>query len=502
MQKVIIIGAGFSSLSTACYLAKEGYQVTVFEKQNYVGGRARQLKKEGFTFDMGPTFYWMPDVFDAFFEDFGRSTNDFYELNKLATAYRVIFENEEVIDIEDHLDKIAQKFEEIEKGSGAKLKKFIAKAKENYELAIQDLVYQPGENLFEIINGKTATKLPLFIQTIAKQVSQVVQDEKLRMILQFPILFLGATPKTTPSFYNFMNYADFGLGTWYPEGGMYEVAQGMYRLAKDLNVKFILNAQVNQILEKKGKAIGISLKDESVFYADIIISGADYHFTEQIIPKKFRQYSDAYWRNKTFAPSALLFYVGFKAKLPNLEHHTLFFDTDFDEHIQSIYGNPSWPKSPLFYASFPSISDSTVAPEGNEAGIFLIPLATHLDGDDESTRKTYLHKILARLSKQVGRDLKEEILFYESFCVKEFKEEYSSYGGNAYGLANTLMQTHILRPKLKSKKLKNLFFTGQLTVPGPGVPPAIISGKVVASLVQKYHPNITNHKIENHERTV
>lgn len=484
-HKVVIIGSGFSSLSASCYLANHGFDVTILEKNKTVGGRARQLKKDGFVFDIGPTFYWMPDVFEKFFNDFNASTSDYYTLNKLNPAYQIYFGEKDSISISDNLEDIKQTFETIEKGSGKKLQKFINKAQINYDIAIRDLVYKPGEHIFEIINSKTLLKLYEFALSIKNQVSGYVKNKKLQKILEFPVLFLGAKPSNTPSFYNFMNYADFKLGTWYPEGGMYEVVKAMTTLAKSLGVTIITNSNVEEIVLKDKKAIGV--KTSYGFYScDILLSGADYYHTESLLPKVLRQYSENYWNKKIFAPSALLFYVGFNKKLKNVSHHTLFFDTDFEEHAKTIYDTKEWAEKPLFYASFPSITDTSSAPINNEAGIFLIPIAPDII-DTPEIREHYFNQLINRIETITGESIIENILFKESYCVKNFKEDYNSFKGNAYGLANTLMQTHVLRPKLKSKKVNNLYFCGQLTIPGPGVPPSIISGKIVSDLIIKYH---------------
>jgi phytoene desaturase len=307
------------------------------------------------------------------------------------------------------------------------------------------------------------------------------------MILEFPVLFLGAKPDKTPSFYSFMNYADFGLGTFHPIGGMYQVILAMESLAKSLGVKIKTNKPINKIIVKDNKTIGLISKDK-IYDSDIILSGADYHHTETLLDHRYRQYSESYWDKKVFAPSSLIFYVGFDKKIKNVNHHTLFFDVDFNIHAKDIYDAPKWPENPLFYASFPSITDANLAPEGKETAIFLIPLAPGLE-DNEALREVYFEKIITRFETLTNQDVANNILFKESFCVNDFVNEYNSYKGNAYGMANTLMQTAFLRPKLKSKKVDNLFFTGQLTVPGPGVPPSLISGKLAAELIKKYHAN-------------
>ena len=483
MRDIIIIGSGFSSLSSACHLAKAGYKVTILEKNATVGGRARKFEKDGFKFDMGPTWYWMPDVFEKFFKDFDKKPSDYYELERLKPAYQVYFGKNDSITIPGTLNEIYDVFEKEEKGSSKHLKSFLDSAKFNYEVAINDLVYKPGESISELINFTTLTKANQFFTSISKTVRKNIKSTKLQQILEFPVLFLGAKPSNTPSFYNFMNYADFGLGTWHPKGGMFEVVNGFVKLAKDLGVEILTNQNVEEIVVEAGKIKGVV--SNGVFMESFsVISGADYHHTETLLAKNYRMYSEKYWEKKTFAPSALLFYVGFDTKIKNVAHHTLFFDTSFDVHAQDIYDNPKWPKDPLFYASFSSITDDSFAPDSKEAATFLIPLAPGLD-DIPEVREEYFVKIMERLEDLTGQNLKDKVLFKESYCVNDFVNDYNSYKGNAYGLANTLFQTAFLRPKIRSKKVNNLFFTGQLTVPGPGVPPAIISGKIVSDMVIK-----------------
>ena len=483
-QSISILGSGFSSLSAACYLSKEGYQVTVYEKNNSLGGRAQQLHHDGFTFDMGPTWYWMPDVFEKFFSDFNKKPSDYYDLQKLSPGYQVYFGANDSVSISDDIDKIFELFEFEEKGSSIHLAEFLKQAENNYNVAVKDLVYQPGVSPLELITPKTVTKLNQLFFSIRRQVKKKFSNPRLTKILEFPVLFLGAKPEDTPAMYNFMNWADFGLGTWHPKGGMFEVVKAMTQLAEELGVKFRSNAAVQKIeIDNKGLATSLVVNDQTI-PTDIVLSGADYHHTEKLVGPKFRQYSDTYWAKKKFAPSSLLFYVGFDKKVKNLSHHTLFFDTEFDSHASYIYDTPDWPKEPLFYASFPSITDSSFAPTGKEAATFLIPIAIGLE-DDEKIRAKYFDIIMERLERLTDQKLKDSILFVKSYCVNDFINDYNSYKGNAYGLANTLMQTAFLRPKIKSSKVSNLFFTGQLTVPGPGVPPSLISGKIAAESINK-----------------
>lgn len=483
MSKTIsIIGSGFSSLSAACYLAKAGYDVSVFEKNDSVGGRARQLIKDGFTFDIGPSWYWMPDIFEKFFNDFNKSTSDYYELDKLSPAYKIFF-SDEVITIGDHMDQICEEFERIESGSSKPLRKFIAQAQDHYDIAINKVVLKPGISPFELVTKDTVTRVDRFFKTISSEVRKNFKNPKLVSTLEFPVLFLGAKPNQTPSFYSFMNFADFGLGTWHPKGGMYEIIKAMKSLAESLGVKIYTNSNVEKINVENGKTTGITVNG-NLIVTNVVLSGADYHHSETLLDKNYRQYSEAYWDKRTFAPSSLLFYVGFNKKLNNIEHHNLFFDTDFENHAEDIYDDPKWPENPLFYVNFPSVTDESMAPEGCETGFFLIPIAPGLE-DTPELRQQYFDIIINRFENLTHQDVKDSILFKESFCVNDFISEYNSYKGNAYGMANTLRQTAFLRPKLKSKKVDGLYFTGQLTVPGPGVPPSLISGKLVSELILK-----------------
>ena len=481
-KSCVIIGSGFSSLSAACYLAKNGWNVSIFEKNESVGGRASQFVKDGFTFDMGPSWYWMPDIFDKFFADFNKQTSDYYQLDKLSPAYKIFF-SDDIITIGDSMSKICDEFERIEPGSSKALKKFIDKAQENYDIAINKVVLRPGLSPLELVTKETILKIDQFFKTISSQVRKSFKNPKLVSTLEFPVLFLGAKPSNTPSFYNFMNFADFGLGTWHPKGGMYEVIKAMKNLAEELGVVIHTNATVEQIQVTNGKATGIICKGK-VHHADKVLSGADYQHSESLLEDKYQQYSKTYWEKKVFAPSSLLFYIGFNTKLKNVEHHNLFFDTDFELHAKEIYDKPQWPTNPLFYANFPSVTDGSMAPKGCETGFFLVPIATDLE-DTEALRNQYFDLIMDRFEKRTGQDIRNNIIFKETFCVNDFIDRYNSYKGNAYGMANTLTQTAFLRPNLRSKKVGDLYFTGQLTVPGPGVPPALISGKLVSELIIK-----------------
>ncbi|MBS4065704.1 MAG: phytoene desaturase [Chitinophagaceae bacterium] len=490
MPKAIVIGSGFAGLSVASFLAKEGWNVEVLEKHELPGGRARKMKAAGFTFDMGPSWYWMPDVFERYFEQFGKKVSDYYQLHRLDPSYRVYFKNE-VLDVSANYEDLKRSFEELEPGSGKQLDKFLEEAAYKYKVGINKLVFKPGLSLTEFMDAdllKGLLKLDVFT-SMSKHVRRFFKDERLIELMEFPVLFLGALPQNIPALYSLMNFADVKLGTWFPQGGMYSIVDAMYRLAKELKVEFRFQQNVSEIHVDNGKATGVTANGD--FYdADVVISSADYHHTEtKLLPLQYRTYNDAYWNTRVMAPSCLLYYVGINKKLTNLPHHSLFFDTDFKKHGQEIYTNPQWPSNPLFYVSITTVTDDSGAPPNCENLFFLIPVAADLEGDSEEIREQYFQMIVKRFEERTGQTITNHIVFQKSFSVTDFKEDYNSFRGNAYGLANTLLQTANLKPSCKSGKVNNLYFTGQLTVPGPGVPPSLISGEVVAGLVRKEFKN-------------
>jgi len=484
-KKVTILGAGISSLSSAAFLAKAGYEVTILEKNPTIGGRARQFSTDGFVFDMGPSWYWMPDVFERFYNQFGYKASDFYELKRLDPSYRVYWQDHSHTDVPANMSEIEAWFESLEPGSSKKLQQFLKEAKYKYEVGMNDLVHKPSLSVLEfadmrILKGLFSMHL---LSSFSKYIRKYFKHPKILSLLEFPVLFLGAMPNETPALYSLMNYADISLGTWYPMGGMHKFIEAFEKIAVEQGVKIKTSHEVTGFKIENGKAIA-AITNQGEFESDIFISGADYQHTDSKLLNGSANYTDKYWENRTMAPSCLLFYVGINKRVSNLQHHNLFFDESLAEHGKEIYKDPKWPTAPLFYLSAPSITDPSVAPEGSENLFFLIPIAPNLK-DDEETREKYFDILLERLKIITGNDIKENIVYKRSFCITDFKNDYHAFKGNAYGLANTLKQTALLKPQLKNKKLSNFYYTGQLTVPGPGVPPSIISGEVVAKEIMK-----------------
>ncbi|MBC3538654.1 phytoene desaturase family protein [Rufibacter sediminis] len=485
-KKVVVIGAGFAGLASAASMAQAGYDVTLLEKNDVAGGRARVFKADGFTFDMGPSWYWMPDVFEQFFQKFGKTTTDYYHLERLDPSYQVLYGEQDTMELPAGMPQLEALFESLEPGSAEKLRAFLKQAAYKYEVGINNLVYKPSRSLTEFLDVKLLVdvlRLDVF-QSMHKHVRKYFKHPRLIQLMEFPILFLGALPQNTPALYSLMNYADMALGTWYPMGGMHKIVEGMVALAQEQGVKIRLGEEV-QRLEFDHDTITRVITAKGQYEAEVVIGGSDYHHLEtKLLPQEFQSYTPKYWDSRVMAPSSLIFYLGVDKPLKGLRHHNLFFDEDFGPHAHEIYTQPAWPKKPLFYVSVPSKTDASVAPAGNENLFILIPVAPDLQ-DTEAVREHYYHLVMDRLERITGQEIRSQVIYKRSYAHQDFIQDYHAFKGNAYGLANTLLQTAVLKPSLKSKKVRNLFYTGQLTVPGPGVPPSLISGQVVAAEVIK-----------------
>jgi phytoene desaturase len=486
-KKVVVIGSGFAGLSAACNLAAEGFSVTVLEKNTGPGGRARQFEQDGFVFDMGPSWYWMPDVFEQFFARFGKKVSDYYELVRLNPSYAVVFGPDDVMNVPAGTAALCDMFEQYEPGSAAKLRHFLDEAEYKYRVGMTDFVHKPSHNILEFADTRLLSslfRLQMFT-SVSKSVRRLFKNRRLVELLEFPVLFLGATPQKTPAMYSLMNYADMALGTWYPMGGMHKIVEGMTALALELGVHIEYRKEVTRIEAPNGHATWVHTSDGAKYAADAVVGSADYHHIEtKLLAQKQRNYSDRYWNRRVMAPSSLLYYLGVDRRVDRLLHHNLFFDADFGRHAHEIYEAPRWPDNPLFYVSAPSKTDPTVAPAGCENLFLLIPVAPGLE-DTPEVRERYYHMIMDRLEAYVGHPVRPHVTYQRSFAHADFVRDYHAFKGNAYGLANTLLQTAFLKPKMRSRRIDNLFYTGQLTVPGPGVPPSLISGQVVAKEITK-----------------
>lgn len=486
MADVIVVGAGFSGLAAAAHLGKKGHRVKVVEKHEGAGGRARVWEEEGYRFDMGPSWYWMPDLFERFFQGFDYKVSDLYALKRLDPSYRVIWPEGDGWDVPAGVEGLRAFFEGHQAGAGAALERFLAETGYIYKAAYEDYLFRPSLSFFEFVDPRLVKELfrLRMLRSMAAYGRSFFEHPRLARLVEWPVLFLGASAKETSAMYSLMSYADMALGTWYPMGGMGEIIKAMVKVAEDQGVEFEYGAEVEEILVEGGRARGVRVNGEEM-RGDAVLASADYHHVEsKLLAPEHRQYDEKYWAKRVMSPSSLLFYLGVNGDVGSLRHHTLFFDEDLDVHMDAVYARKRWPKAPLFYACAPSVTDPTVAPAGKSALFLLIPLAAGLE-DSEAERERLYEQVMARLDAEAGRKISADVEVKRAYAMRDFEQDYGAFKGNAYGMANTLRQTGPLKPKLRSEKVKGLYFAGQLTVPGPGMPPSLVSGELSAGVLDK-----------------
>jgi len=484
-RSVAVVGSGFGGLSTACYLADAGADVTVVEKNDQLGGRASVLERDGFRFDMGPSWYLMPDVFERFFGHFDRAPGDYYDLEHLDPHYKIFFKDGDEVTVTADREATKAAFEAYETGAGDALDAYLAEAEETYDIGMEHFVYEDRPRFRDYVDLDVVRHARglTFLGSMQGHVEDYFDHPKLQQIMQYTLVFLGGSPSNTPALYNLMSHVDFNLGVHYPEGGMGGVVDGIAELGSELGVEYRTGSEVAAILGAAGD-FRVEMADGEFLRADLVVSDADYAHTEQeLLPPQSRQYDADYWNSRTYAPSAFLLYLGVEGDVEPLEHHTLVLPTEWDDHFEQIFDDPAWPDDPAYYLCVPSKTDDTVAPEGHSNLFALVPIAPGLD-DDEATRERYRDLVLDDIAANAGVDLRDRIVVEERFCVSEFAERYNATGGTALGLAHTLRQTGPLRPGHRSSEVPGLYFTGGFTTPGIGVPMCLIGGQHAADAVR------------------
>ncbi len=481
----MVIGAGFGGLAAAAYLARDGYDVTVLEKNAQPGGRALVHKTKGFTFDLGPSWYMMPDVFDDFFAAFGKKTGDYYKLVQLDPSYRV-FSSGNVFDVHSLANGGLDVFEKIEPGSAKKVAKLLKKTKKEYELVRGSLLDNTYENPLKVVNSASLQMAsnPLLLASYHRRIKRTVSHPDLQKILEFMVVFMGGSPKNIPAMYTLLTHTDFGLGIWYPLGGFGAVVDGFETLGRELGVTYRYNAEVTSIEATSGKVQAVHVGKERIV-CDAVIANADYHHIDtKLLPTQYRSHSDKYWDSRVMSPSGVLLHLGINKRVKKLLHHTMFFDADWDAHFRQVFDTHEWSEKPLFYVGTPSKSDPRVAPKGCENIFILAPMS----GGVAPTKKqidALVDSLIDRLESELGEKLRDNIVVKEIRSEQYFEDALNAYKGNAFGLAHTLKQSAMLRPSLKSKKLSNLAYAGQYTNPGTGVPMVVLSGKLAAQITAK-----------------
>jgi len=487
-KSAIIIGAGIGGLATACMLGKKGYAVTLIEKNSMVGGRARVYEEQGFTFDMGPSWYMMPDIFEHFFKLMGEDIKEHLTLKRLSPSYRIFLKSEKKhYDFYSDLEKTIETFESIEPGSGEVLRAYMVTTKRQYEIARDEFMFKNYDSIFDFFNKRVMTegrKLPLFSK-VEKIINGKFKSEILRKAMQYQTVLLGTSPGDAPGIYSMMNYVDFVEGVWYPEGGIYKVIEALEKIAVKNGVTVRVNSPVDRIIVEDGVAVGVRLADGTELRADMVISNADIVHTDQhLLDPRYRQKSPSYWNARLMAPSAFILYLGVDGQIPSLQHHNLLFSEKWEENFKQIFRKPEWPTDPSLYVCVPSKTDPTVAPPGKENLFVLVPIAAGLEHDDALLQK-YADFTIAQMSEYMDiPNFKKRILYQRIYAVKDFIKDYNSFKGSALGLSHSLNQTAIFRPNNINKKVKNLYYVGAGTNPGIGMPICLISAELAYKRIE------------------
>lgn len=486
-KRVIVIGGGIGGLSTAALLAKDGYRVTILEKNEVLGGRGRKYTDGDYVFDMGPSWYMMSDVFESYFKLLGRNIKDYLDLKKLPIHYKVFYDSGNKYLINENLDDVKKQFEMVEKGAAKNLQKYLEKSKNLYQVATEKMVFFDYKNIWPLLNPKVLFKVPFIslFKTFHNDVSSYFKNQELQKIIEFTTVFLGGSPYNTPAFYELISHTDFNQGIFYPQGGIFKVVEALEKICLELGVEIVTSTEVQSIIIEDGLAKKVSCGDR--FYeADTVVCNADYQFVEtRLLDKKWQTYSDDYWDSKTLSPSGLIIYLGLDKKFTNLEHHNLYFNDSWEKGFKDVYNKPAWPEKPSYYVHVPSRTDNSVAPEGHEVIMILVPVAAGLD-DSDIVREAQAEKVISHLEGVIGGDIRSHIKSKRIFSHRDFISDYNAFKGCAFGLAHTLDQTAMFRPKNFSKKVRNLYFVGQYTNPGVGMPTTLISAQIVTNLIKKH----------------
>lgn len=480
-QRIVVIGAGFGGLSAAALLAREGHEVTLVEKNPRPGGRAMVWEKDGFRFDMGPSWYLMPEVFEAFFERCGTRAAERLALRRLDPSYRVYYGEGAPVDVPADLDEAYALFESFEPGGADKLRAYLARSAEQYEIAMRDFVDRPYRSVADFADRRLLVeglRLGMF-SNLDRYVRKRFDSDRARKVLEYSMVFLGGAPSNTPALYNIMSHVDLKLGVWYPMGGMSTVVEAIADIARESGARLRLGEPAREIQVRDGRAVGVRTDREEI-QADAVVCGADYQHAESaLLAPEHRQYDERYWRSRVVAPSAYLLYLGIEGRVEGLEHHTLFLQPDWEQHFEQIFDRPAWPDRPSFYVCAPSRTDPSVAPEGKENLFVLVPVAPGLEDTPEG-RAAMRRIVLDDLEAQTGARIRDRILVERDYAHRDFIADHNAFQGTALGLAHTLRQTAAFRPRYRSAKVDGLYYTGQYVHPGIGVPMTLIASQIVA----------------------
>jgi 1-hydroxy-2-isopentenylcarotenoid 3,4-desaturase len=489
-KSVAIIGGGIGGLATANRLAKAGFEVTVYEKDSQLGGRAGQKQQDGFTFDTGPSWYLMPGVFERYFAQFDVNVTDALQVKRLSPGYKVFFDGHAPLTITGNLSIDQRTFDKIEPGAGEALTQYVEASYEIYQLALKHFLYTDFTNPRSLIHPRvlrrTSHLINLLRTPLHTYVSRYISHPQLQQVLEYPMVFLGTSPFEAPSMYSLMSALDFQEGVYYPKKGMYSIVELLVKIGTSLGVTYHTDTEILRISHRRSKARSLLLANGETVSHDIMISNADLHFTEtQLLAPEAQSYPEHSWHKRQSGISALLMYLGVKGELPNLEHHNLYFVKDWQRNFDEIYKDKQLPTTASMYVSRTSATDPSTAPHGHENLFMLVPLPTGLTLDREALEALSRQYLDAFAAAANIPDLKRRIVSKSLFGPDQFRDRFYAWEGTALGMSHVLKQSALWRIPPRSKKLRNLYYVGANTMPGIGVPMCLISADIVADKLIK-----------------
>ena len=506
-EKAAVIGAGIGGLASAALLARDGYDVTLLEALDQVGGRAGNWEKDGFRFDTGPSWYLMPEVFDHFYKLMGTSAAEHLDLGLLDPGYRVFFESEgsgpaDAIDVSANREKNLQLFEQMEPGSREAMEKYLDSAKDTYRIAKDYFLYTSFQDLRPLLVGEVLKRVGTLYNLLTKPIwgfaSKFVKSHRLRQLLGYPAVFLGSSPYIAPAMFHLMSYLDMEDGVLYAQGGFHRVMESIRDIGVDHGVDLRLNARVTRIETSstqgsKPVVTGVTYIDGSgksqTVQADVVVSAADLHHSETtFLPEPLQTYPESYWQKKTAGPSAVLMYVGVKGEVPELLHHSLFFTKDWDDNFGRIFSKtPTVPNPASLYVCKPSATDPDVAPAGDTNIFVLVPMPADvslgkggIDGAGDPEVEAIADRAIEQIAQWSGvSDFAERVVVRRTVGPADFQSHLNAWMGSALGPAHTLSQSALFRSGNVSKKVEGLYYAGSSTIPGIGLPMCLISAEVM-----------------------
>lgn len=490
MKKILVIGAGVAGLSAAVRLQKSGYAVTLYEKENQPGGKMNQIKKDGFTFDLGPTIVMMPEIYREVFEFCEKDPDDYIPMKKVDPMLKLYFNKEHPLTFSNDLTELMRTLEAVSAEDAQGYMAFLADIYKRYTIAKEAFITKSFRGFWDFYNPKSlwaGIRLRTFSDAYSS-ISRFVKDERLRKSLAFQTLYIGVSPYQGPSLYTIIPMIELFYGVYFIEGGMYTLATSLAKLFVELGGKIEYGTPVDELLIENKVAKGVRIGNEQVT-ADAIVCGADFPYAmQELIPdeRKRGKYTNKKIKNMEYSCSCFLMYLGLDKRYPAGQLHSIYFAEDFKQNVEDLFEIGKLPTDPSFYLYRPSLMDQTLAPEGQEGLYVLVPvpeLSMYEDWSDEIIQE-YRQKVLTLIKeKTLFKDIETHIVSESYMTPKDFEKRFNAYNGATFGLKPTLKQSNYYRPHNKFSATTNLYFCGSSTHPGAGVPIVMQSAKLAVEEV-------------------